>query len=252
MDKVSAVFSIIAALDEFNVHWRAVFAGVREQLRSISPVAEDFQRLESRCKRLEEAGWLPHSTSPWHLLDNEELNGDQLNEAVQAYYVDNWQSVRASITEVISNLKIDLEAKDTFREALCAHEAGLFRCVARTLFPEIERVSRIEIYDGAMTNMASLQKLQTAVGQLTPSDLARDGISGVRLYSKLVHHLYISTRTPDCLEAMAAEPVPNRHAAIHGYVSYNTFRSSINAIIISEYIMEAISVIINYRKSEDI
>ena len=39
---------------------------------------------------------------------------------------------------IISSYNITSEAKATFREALDAHEAGLYRCVCRVLFPEIQ------------------------------------------------------------------------------------------------------------------
>lgn len=239
------------ALRKLNEHWAQMFSGIQEQFRSLSPMLEQFSRHEARCKRLEEAGWLPHPASPWHLLDDEELSGDALNEAVEAYYLANWSSVKVCFEEAIAGYTIDDEAKATFREVLAAHEAGLYRCVARTLFPEIERVSRAEIHDGAMDKIASQPKLQEAISGLTPSELARDGISGMRLYSKLIDHLYVSMPTPDRVAAIAAEPVPNRHAAVHGYVPYNTLRHSMNALIIAEYLFHAITVIMAMEEETD-
>ena len=237
------MFPALDAFREFNARWIDMFSGVHEQFLSLAPMLEQFARHEAHCTRLEDAGWLPHPASPWHLLDDEALCGEALNEAVEAYYVENWPSVRASIQEAISGYSIDDEAKATFGEALAAHEAGLYRCVARTLFPEIERVSRAEIHGGAMDKIASQPKLQEAISNLCPSDMARDGISGMRLYNKLIDHLYVSMPTPERVEAIAAEPVPNRHAAVHGYVAYNTIRHSMNALIIAEYLFHAITVI---------
>jgi hypothetical protein len=237
------LFPALDAFHEFNTRWTNMFAGIQEQFRSFAPMLEEFAKNEARCNRLEEAGWLPHPASPWHLLDNEDLCGEALNEAVEAYYFENWPSVRISIEKAISDYTIDDEAKATFGEALAAHEAGLYRCVARTLFPEIERVSRAEIHDGAMDKIASQPKLQEAISNLCPSDIARDGISGMLLYNKLIDHLYVSMPTPERVNAIAAEPVPNRHAAVHGYVTYKTLRHSMNALIIAEYLFHAITVI---------
>jgi hypothetical protein len=242
------MFPAMDAFREFNTRWTAMFAGIQEQFRSLAPMLEQFAKHEARCKRLEDAGWLPHPASPWHLLDDEELCGEKLNEAVAAYYLENWPSVRTSIDDAIAGYTIDAEAKATFGEALAAHEAGLYRCVARTLFPEIERVSRAEIHGGAMDKIASQPKLQEAISNLCPSDIARDGISGMRLYNKLVDHLYVSMPTPERVEAIAAEPVPNRHAAVHGYVAYNTLRHSMNALIIAEYLFHAITVIMELEE----
>jgi hypothetical protein len=237
------MFPALDAFREFSTRWTNMFVGIQEQFRSLAPMLEQFAKHEARCKRLEEAGWLPHPASPWHLLDDEALCGEALNEAVKVYYLENWLTVKASIEEAISGYTIDDEAKATFGEALAAHEAGLYRCVARTLFPEIERVSRAEIHGGAMDKIASQPKLQKAISNLCPSDIARDGISGMRLYNKLIDHLYVSMPTPERVEAIAAEPVPNRHAAVHGYVAYKTVRHSMNALIIAEYLFHAITVI---------
>jgi hypothetical protein len=237
------MFPALDAFREFNKRWTDMFAGIQEQFRSLAPMLEQFTKQEARCKRLEEAGWLPHPASPWYLLDDDALSGEALNEAVEAYYIENWPSVKCSIEEAIADYTIDDEAKATFRETIAAHEAGLYRCVARTLFPEIERVSRAEIHGGAMDKIASQPKLQEAISHLCPSDIARDGISGMSLYRKLIGHLYVSLPTPERVAAMAAEPVPNRHAAVHGYVAYNTLRHSVNALIIAEYLFHAISVI---------
>lgn len=242
------MFPALDAFREFNSRWTIMFAGIQEQFRSLAPMLEQFAKHEARCKRLEKAGWLPHPASPWHLLDDEELCGEKLNEAVASYYLENWPSVRTSIDDAIAGYTIDAEAKATFGEALAAHEAGLYRCVARTLFPEIERVSRAEIHGGAMDKIASQPKLQEAISNLCPSDIARDGISGMRLYNKLVDHLYVSMPTPERVEAIAAEPVPNRHAAVHGFVAYNTLCHSMNALIIAEYLFHAITVIMELEE----
>lgn len=217
-------------------------SALEKKLSIVTKAMEKFIEHEDRCKRLEQAGWLPHPASPWHLLDNRDLNGAALNEAVEQHYVAQWPAVRAKIEVAITSYLIDDEAKLTFREALLAHEAGLFRCVPRTLFPEIERVSRAVLHHGAMDKIASQPELKKIVGSLCPQDLAREGVSGLRLYNKLVDHMYANMPTPEDVAAIAAEPVPNRHAAVHGYVPYNTLRHSMNALIIAEYLFHAISV----------
>ncbi|HEV7289903.1 hypothetical protein [Sphingomonas sp.] len=242
------MFPALDAFREFDARWTTMFAGIQEQFRLFAPMFERLAKHEARCERLEDAGWLPHPASPWHLLDDEDLCGEELNKAIEAYYRENWRAVKISISEAIAGYTIDAEAKATFGEALAAHEAGLHRCVARTLFPEIERVSRAELHGGAMDKIASQPKLQKAISNLCPSDIARDGISGMRLYNKLVDHLYVSMPTPERVEVIAAEPVPNRHAAVHGYVAYNTLRHSMNALIIAEYLFHAITVLMELEK----
>lgn len=247
---VRPVFPMLNVAREISERCAQAFNGVNLQFRSISdqfkPLQEVMERLvrqDARCQRLETAGWMSHPSSPWHLLDDESLSVEALNSEVETYYQENWSSVRNGFVKAVAELDIDDEAKATFLDALSAHEAGLFRCVARTLFPEIERVSRSELHDGAMDKIASQPKLKDAISNLCPSDIAQDGILGMRLYRKLISHLYVSMPTPETVATIAADPVPNRHAAVHGYVSYNTLRHSINALIIAEYLLYAITAI---------
>jgi hypothetical protein len=237
-------FPALVSLREISVSWAGWVNQIQVQLQPFIEMANQFAEIEALYDRLEEAGWLPHHTTPWQLLGNAVLCGDELSAALDTYYRDDWLTVKARFVEAINGYAIDEEAKTTFHEALSAHEVGLYRCVARTLFPEIERVSRAAIYGGAMDKMASQQKLQEAIGELYPCELAKDGLSGMRLYEKLLDHLYVSMQTPERVAAVAAEPVPNRHAAVHGHVSYNTSRNSVNALIIADFLFHAITAIV--------
>ena len=40
---------------------------------------------------------------------------------------------------------------------------------------------------------------------------------------------------------MRATDVPNRHASIHGLVSYSTFKHSMNMIIMADYIFQILT-----------
>jgi hypothetical protein len=42
------------------------------------------------------------------------------------------------------------------------------------------------------------------------------------------------------LAKISGDSIPNRHAAIHGYVSYDSAQSSLNAIFITDYIFQVI------------
>src|SRR3546814_5398382 len=67
------------------------------------------------------------------------------------------------------------------------------------------------------TRCALVTGVQTCA--LPISEFTMPGVSGVRLYSKLAEHLYKQVRTPDEVEAARLDPVPNRHAVLHGRVS---------------------------------
>ena len=43
------------------------------------------------------------------------------------------------------------------------------------------------------------------------------------------------------LQRLEQDPVPNRHAAMHGYVSYSSPQNSLNAIFVADYMFRLIS-----------
>ncbi len=47
------------------------------------------------------------------------------------------------------------------------------------------------------------------------------------------------------MERFAQDPVPNRHAAVHGLVSYSSMQNSLNTIFMADYIFQVISFLKN-------
>lgn len=199
------------------------------------------------CKRIEKSGWIPHESSPWDLASDENLAPEQLKTAIEDYYITEWDRVAAILNSRVSSYSIDDEAKATFFESVHAHGQKLFRCAPRILFPEIERVSRAEIHNGrAKTPITSQKDLQSQIGEMTPAEMAPLGMAGFRFYMKLTNHVYLQTdklNDTESLNAVLIDPVPNRHVALHGLASYSTFQSSLNAIILTDYIFHAVTKI---------
>ena len=90
--------------------------------------------------RLKTTGWFPHSTFPRHLLERN-LDDSSLDELVLSYYRDNWASIKQTIENELSTCDVERDTKETLREALHAHEQGLYRVVPSSLFSAIERGS---------------------------------------------------------------------------------------------------------------
>lgn len=251
-------FGIIGAeLADVSERWRqamAPFAAVGESLRrqmetvqaAMRPLAEQLRWLEEQerqCRRLERAGWLPHRSSPFHLLEEIDLEDAELDDRVRDYYETDWGEVSASLSAGIAECEFDQEAKECFSEALSAHAAGFYRCAPRLLFPEIERVARIELHGGALDKMASQDRLVATIGGLTPAEMSSTGVMGLRFYKKLTEHLYLHLKDAERVAVAEADPVPNRHAAVHGIVSYTSGKSSLNAVLVADYLLQAVSTI---------
>ena len=99
-------------------------------------------------KDLLKRGWVPNHTTPFDLVAECRDDEAKLQASLLTYYIDNWGEVRAGLEARMSSHGVDDEAKATFREALDAHEAGLYRAVSRVLFPEFERVFRAVLFGG--------------------------------------------------------------------------------------------------------
>lgn len=240
---------IAARLAQLN----AIPAAVHDQLAALTTAAnramEPFlatiavlQEQEALTSRIEAAGWLAHHTMPFTMV-NHIWSQEELNEQMERHYRDEWEGVALQFERTVGSYSIDEEAKATFREALDAHGAGLYRTPPRLLFPEFERVVRAELAVDTDRPITSQHEFRQAVGELGLSELSPKGIAGLRLYRKLINHLYAKTESAQQIAQARADPVPNRHAALHGVVSYTSQKSSVNMLIMADFVFGAISAI---------
>ena len=196
----------------------------------------------------EKAGWLIHHTTPLHLV-TDYMNADDISPILEAYYLTNWPEVATAFRTKLNAMDVDDEARAAFDEALKAHGAGLYRCTVRMIFPEIERFAREHLLKVPLKSLASLTEVRRATGELGWSDLktAADGPMFLQ-FGAMIHHLYEKVEKPDRLSEIAKSPIPNRHAALHGFIVYNTLQSSLAALIMAEFMIKMIS----YLKSQQL
>lgn len=230
--------SIVSALQPYH-------DALHEFSRAMAPLRERLSALAAegaKCRRLEEAGWLPHSTTPFDQLEDEDLQASEISTMMERHYRDNWTSVCEVFLADLDGYDIDDEAKDAFREALHMHGQGYHRAACRLLFPEIERVSRTEIHGGTLEGITSQRQLGRKIGELTPCAMG-DGLRGMAIYRKLVGHIYAPVKSEDALRRVLSDPVPNRHVTLHGLSAYATFQNSLNLIIVCDFVFRAISAL---------
>ena len=225
--QLSAVIQQLAvSLGPVTEHVRELSEALAPHLAEWSELAPRFAAWNRSVDALNEVGWLPYHTAPFQLVDECGDDLGLLDRRFSEYYRTRWTEIRADMESRLDDYQIDDEARETFREALVAHEAGLYRCVCRVLFPEIERTI------GAGFRSKRLIEKLTGTGDL--ADYAFRELFGYVLFGRLVKHVYESgTR-----ESLERDPVPNRHAAIHGLVSYSTHKHSMNMLILTDYIFQ--------------
>lgn len=205
--------------------------------------ARQLARHARRAQVLDEAGWLPHHSMPFARMEECAGDVDAVHELLCLHYAKRWPDVCQDIEVRLAEYDIDDEAKATFVEAINAHEAGFYRSVCRVLMPEIERVSRAELYEGKPRGISSLPLLRELAGQLPITAVEPGGFLALNLFRRLSAHLYEDVWDEDSRRRFAEDPVPNRHAAVHGLVVYSSMQSSLNAIFMADFIFQAISVL---------
>lgn len=230
---------------------------------TLAPFADVFRRIAEegrRAKLADSTGWLPHSSTPFGALDPNTVDRPTAAGIIEAHYRDNWDAVETQFRTHLEGYDIDEEAKETFDEALRAHRAGLYRAVPRLLFPEIERVVAVEFYDGKhsepsadgkkMLGITSLKTIRSGARDLPASDvLAYD--FGMQLFERLETHLYEKVgEEPDAVARFAADPVPNRHASLHGIVSYRSSQYSVNTLIMNDFVFHLVSRMKTYIEAD--
>lgn len=228
---------------------RFASAVARLNLGSLRAAAVQLAGQVQRAQALDEAGWLPHVSTP--LARVEECGGDSeaIHTVLSAFYEEHWLDVRQGIESRLIAWQIDEEAKETFREALTAHEAGLYRSVCRLLFPEIERVVRKELHDDSMDRITNQKALREVAARLPVSVMEPGGILGMKLVDRFSNHVYEDTPDEEARQRLAGDPVPNRHAVVHGLVVYATMQNSLNTIFIADYVLQLVSVLKELHRS---
>lgn len=213
-----------------------------ETAQPLREMAARLARVERVCGAVEALGWLPHHTLPNKIFSEDLIEAD-LHEEIRRHYEDNWEEIKCGMQNRVKKLLIDDEAKAVFEEALYLHSVGLYRSVVRLLFPEIERVSRIEIHGNSLkAKITSQREIREICLKLSISDFGGVGFSAFRFYKILENHLYAKVEDDDSKNRMSSHAVPNRHAALHGIVCYSTSNNSINAIMMTEFVFSIISL----------
>lgn len=226
------------AVSSIADNYRNSIESVRRLVEPTRFSSRHFQVAEEQMQLLDAAGLLPHYTTPFNLLKHKPTgDGESLAQSLEKYYLDNWKQTRSAILLRLRRYSVDDESKAVVREALTLHRQRRFRSVVRMLFPEIERIARNELLNNDL-KAAALRKLMKVAGSLTPAETEPRGYYGWRLYTRLTEHIYSPARSVRQVSKLARDHVPNRHAAIHGLVSYSSHRNSLNTLIMADYVLQ--------------
>jgi len=238
------------AVRRLNETLQGITGGFSDVIKRQNALFGQITRTTTEVKRIEASGWLPHYTTPYDTIADFGSDAEALSAHLEDYYRTEWPKVRETFIEKQKSYAISAEAKETFVQVLDAHGHGLYRLTARALFPELERVAREELHGGTLKPITSQKELKLLAEKLSLHDTEPGGLYGWALFTKFFDHLYEYTTTPETLAVATADPVPNRHAALHGLLSYETPRHSMNALIMADFILQVICAVKRYQAEE--
>ena len=264
----------LTGLNQVAAHLHPLTRDLAAVAPLIHAVARESAKLDT-AENLLELGWVPNHTTPHDLVAECGDNGDRLQTALLTYYTDNWGEVRAGLEARLSSYGIDDEARATIREALDAHEAGLYRTVSRLLFPEFERQFRAVLFDGRAGHIgynAFVEKLVSdEEADLGLGDFLIAGLQDLVLFKYLTEGVRDPGASADDSPAIAPKyvpglsvgvnetnveganqsPIPTRHAVVHGLVNYSSPQSSLNAIFIADYVFSVMSRVLRLSQRKE-
>jgi hypothetical protein len=216
---------------------------LKKSLEKFAKPLEAIARTGRLADLIQSIGLLPHSSLPVEILESAAAtNAEQLRQAVRQFYENDWGKIAAVINKRISKCDIDNEAKATMREALAAHKKGYYRSVCRLLLPEIERVFRVEFRANKPGNMKMAQVLEEKSDHLSLVEFEPGGYFSLILVQRLTEHLYEQINTEEQRQKFENDPVPNRHAVIHGIIIYNSIWNSLNVIFLTDIAFQIVSL----------
>lgn len=204
-------------------------------------VIREVARTSHRQTVLERIGLLPHPSTPFEMLDRSDETGT-LKAELETFYHEQWGEIAEEIRRRTSNFDIDEEAKASLCEALSAHGNGHYRSVCRLLLPEIERVARVELLGKRLGTIKVDRVLGDLARHLSIRDTEPPGFYAVGLFKRLTDHLYMKIDSEN-LSKFESDPVPNRHAAIHGLIVYSTVWHSLNAVFMTDYTFQLVTAL---------
>jgi hypothetical protein len=237
-----AMAPTLSSLESLAKQTESIRKRFDEIAASMEPMAKAIARTTKLAELIQSVGLLPHTSMPVEILESDVADVAELRQLVKQFYENSWQAIAAAINQRIGRCDIDDEAKATMREALLAHEQGHYRSVCRLLLPEIERVARVEFKGNAPGSMKMAKLLVEKSDDLSVVQLEPSGYHSLILVQRLTEHLYEQVDTRERREKFEDDPVPNRHAAIHGIIVYNSIWNSLNVIFLTDIAFQVVSL----------
>lgn len=218
-----------------------VFKLVNEIYEKLPVTINNIIEKNSAISLLGELNWLPHKSTPFGILNSKNTSRDSMDCEISKYYEENWMEVKESLLKALENSNFDKNKMSFFLDAIDAHEARIYRAVPMLVFAGIEKLNRSEILDKVIAKKETSVPTLKEIAFNVPVSVSVESREDFSILIKIKNELYKSFNSEEELEALRTSEIPNRHAVMHGYVEYNSLKSSINSLIIADFVVSLIS-----------
>lgn len=224
--------------EELAPPFKALKAAMPDLARMLGSYLAPMAKQAELVGILGETGWLPFGHAPYHCMEQHGDDAERVDACMSLYYREHWREIRTSLEENLKAYHVDDEARAAFGEALSAHEVGLYRCVCRLLFPEIERMLRSRIPDHISPDRTgSKQLIEILIGTEFSEKISEGRFFGFLFLGRLCRHLYERVDRNNIAD-VRKDSLPNRHAAVHGLVAYPEHKHSMNMLVMTDYVFQ--------------
>lgn len=229
VDRLFATKTELAILDGLNALQR--FLPVSYKTRK---ALELFELKKWVADASFETGYLPHRTVPF-VRFHDECGGNhkEFLSLVLTHYESHQDDILLSIESQIEKLTLSGEKMKTFSEAIQGHKQGLFRLTCRALLPDVERVIYECWLDKCGIGSVKAQELENTIGEMPVRIFIQEHWSDWVLLDMLKSDLFSNGSN---INDFPQPPLPNRHAALHGWLNYSSQKDSFNVIVLADFI----------------
>ena len=237
MDAAGGVFQIWkSTLQPVFRDLEPILERLGELMEAAGPHVEKLIRHQRIENQFSNSGWLPYYSKLIERVEGHEGDAISLDRMISAYYREHWTEIRRDIEDRMQTYEIDEEAMETLQEAFAAHESENYRSVCRILFPEMERLIRRNFFDDT-GRIRTAEMTRTLAEYLAEDEILSRQVLCLVTIGRHVQHMYaqVDDANRDEFEQNA---IPNRHATVHGLVSYSTHKHSMNMIIIADHLFQ--------------
>lgn len=206
------------------------------------PEITKFSKYVSLVSKCQSSDWIPHRTTPFEQFSSPHIELEETQNLIEKYYKENWAEIKSDFANSFLSYSLDEVAISEILKVLELHENGDYRLVPLSVFPSLESLVRKHVEQKDIATVTSMKCARDLASTMYISDL-NEFDHGMFLFKIFDEHVFENMNDASKLEELKKTDIPNRHAALHGYISYNSLRSSINTLIIADFILFIISQI---------